>query len=166
MLYSLIYHIHIVTGMICFLIGPLQFIGPLRNGYPALHRLLGRAYAVGVLISAPTGFVISFGTQLWSAAVGTSLQSVVWLVVTIAAVQYIRAGNRPSHRRFMLRSYALVLAAPFIRLGVYVLEEMFGIDYRAGFDYYYPLLVWLSWSPLLAVEAYLALARSRVGSRK
>ena len=149
---SFLYEIHIIFGMFTFFIGPLQFIPYLRTHFLKLHRLLGKAYFFSVLIAGTTGFAISFHTPLAWAAAGTAVQCILWLLFTGLAFMRIMKKDIASHRRWMLRSYMLVLAAPFLRLSIAALENFTTIDYMAHFELLYPLLVWVSFLPLLIAE--------------
>ncbi|MGE0268736.1 MAG: DUF2306 domain-containing protein [Candidatus Omnitrophota bacterium] len=150
--YSLIEMVHIITGVITFFVGPWQFIPWIRRHALNFHRLMGKTYILCVCVSAPTGLIISFKTDLALAAAGTALQSALWFVFTGLAYQRIRAKKITEHQRWMIRSYALVLAAPALRLFIIFLETCTRADYKMNFDFWYPLFVWLSFLPLAAVE--------------
>jgi hypothetical protein len=74
--------------------------------------------------------------------------------VTSAAVawQRARAGDYVSHRAWMIRSYALCLAAVTLRLYL----PLFGL---AGlpFEVAYPAIAWLCWVPNLVVAEWLVI---------
>ena len=64
----------------------------------------------------------------------------------------IRQGNRVDHRRWMIRSYALTLAAVTLRL---YLPASFGLG--VPFASAYPVIAWICWVPnLIVAEAILA----------
>lgn len=151
--------------MITFVLGPFQFIPYLRHKHPHFHKLLGKCYLVCILISAPTGFIVSFNTHLLLARIGTCLQSIAWLILAIVGFCAIIRKQVALHKRMMARTYALVLAAPFIRIAVYFIENIFGIDFNKNFDILYPILVWCSWLPLISLECFL-LFQSKSNGRK
>jgi len=152
---SFIYEIHIIFGMVSFFIGPLQFIPYIRRHHVKLHRLLGKSYLLCVFIAGTTGFAISFNTPLQWAAAGTATQSILWLLFTGLAFRNILKKNISAHQRWMLRSYALVLAAPFLRLSISAFENLTHIDYMEHFELIYPALVWTSFLPLGITEVCL-----------
>lgn len=157
--YSLIEMVHIITGVVTFFVGPWQFIPWIRRHALNFHRLMGKTYILCVCVSAPTGLIISFKTDLALAAAGTAVQSVLWFWFTWLAYQNIRAKRIARHQRWMMRSYALVLAAPVLRLYIVILESFPYTDYTSNFDFWYPLFVWLSFLPWLAAEFFI---RSRL----
>lgn len=153
--YSFIEIVHIITGVITFFVGPWQFIPWIRKNAVNLHRLLGKTYILCVLVSAPTGLVISFKTDLAMAAAGTAVQSVLWFWFTWLAYQNIRAKRIAQHQRWMMRSYALVMAAPMLRIFIVIFEAVTQVSYKTHFDFLYPLFVWLSFLPLGAAEIFI-----------
>ncbi len=72
--------------------------------YLKLHRILGRAYVVSVMIGAFTGIALAAGRP---GLPGTMMQATAWIVCTTAA--FIPARNRQitQHRQWMARSYAV-----------------------------------------------------------
>lgn len=108
--------IHIVGAAVYALLGILQFIPRFRRRHPAWHRRTGRVLAIaGVLVA---------GSALWMTLVyarqpgtgdllyisrllfGTALA--VCLILAIAAV---RRGHIAAHRAWMIRAYAIAVAA-------------------------------------------------------
>ena len=154
LIYTFIYQFHIVTGMIAFFIGPFQFVAWLRRNAVALHRLLGKAYILCALFSSLTGLVISFHSPCVMAVAGTSLQCTAWFTATLLAYLCILKRRVAQHRKWMMRSYALVLAAPLVRIGFYGLQ-LLQIAYAQRFEVYYSLLVWMGFVPLMMIEVYL-----------
>jgi len=153
--YGLPYQIHIITGMIAFFIGPIQFISFIRRKWVSLHFLFGAMYLICVVLSATTGFVISFHTSLKWAAAGTSIQCLLWLLSTVLAYWFIKQKEYYQHRKWMARSFGILLAAPALRLEIIFLVRVLGINYQYNFDYYYPLLVWSSFLPFIFFELFL-----------
>lgn len=153
--YSFIEIVHIITGVITFFVGPWQFIPWIRRKDINLHRLMGKTYVLCVLVSAPTGLIISFKTDLVLATAGTAVQCVLWFWFTWLAYQNIRAKRIAQHQRWMMRSYALVLAAPMLRIFIVLFETVTQVSYATHFDFLYPLFVWLSFLPLGAAEIFI-----------
>jgi uncharacterized membrane protein len=121
-----------------------------------VHRLVGRVYVVAVFISG-----ISAGLLApWSAGgapghVGFGLLAVLWVTTTTIAWLRARSGDYPQHRAWMIRSYALCLAA--VTLRVYLpLSAVAGVPFDAA----YPAIAWLCWVPNLIVAEWLLLPGS------
>jgi len=95
---------HTVAGSVALLAGPLQFSSRFRQRHLQLHRVLGRIYAVSVVIGAATGVALAAGRPGFP---GTCMQAAAWIVCTAAAVVTARNGHIAQHRQWMARSYAV-----------------------------------------------------------
>ncbi len=148
---------HIFGASVALLLGPVQFLKGLRVARPALHRALGWAYlALGVFVGGLAGLYVAFFA--FGGAVSTSgfaVLAVVWLYTGARAVLTAKARDFDAHRRWMVRNFALALAAVTLRIGL-------GIGFGSGlaFEVFYPPLAWLSWVPNLLL-AELLLSRER-----
>jgi uncharacterized membrane protein len=149
---ALAVYLHIGLAPIALALMPFQFSANLRQRRPALHRWLGRGYALAILISGVAGLLLALGTEAGPiAGWGFGILAVLWLGVTARAVFLARAGRIAQHRRWMIRSAALTFAAVTLRLYLPVLALIF------GFETGYPLVAWLCWVPnLMLVEWWLA----------
>jgi uncharacterized membrane protein len=140
---------HLLGGGIALWLGPLQFVRRLRARIPAVHRWLGRGYVVACLGASVAGAVLAPNSMGGIPAhLGFGLLAVAWFVTTATAYRAIRQGDRARHSRWMVRSFALTLAA--VTLRIYLPSSaMLGIP----FDVAYRWIAWLAWIPnLLAAE--------------
>lgn len=148
---------HIFGASVALLLGPWQFLNGLRVARPGLHRALGWAYlALGVGAGGVAGLYVAFFA--FGGAVSTSgfaVLAVVWLYTGARALLTAKARDFDAHRRWMVRNFALALAAVTLRIGL-------GIGFASGlpFETFYPPLAWLSWVPNLLL-AELLLSRDR-----
>jgi uncharacterized membrane protein len=144
--------LHALGGAIALLAGPLQFVPRFRESSWNRHRLLGWIYCGAVLLGwcaslwiAPhsqTGRISSSGFLALGAA---------WIVATGLAVRFILRGDALSHRRWMIRSFALTAAAITLRMYLPLI-----FVFHWPFSIAYPAIAWLCWLPnALAVEVYL-----------
>ena len=135
---------HVVAGGVALLISPFQFMLYRRNRI--LHRYLGRAYFLAIILGSIGGYYMAwhaFGGIVSMLGLGTL--STLWWSVTLVAVLHARNGNIPAHRRWMIRSFALTYAAVTLRLMNPLLSMLF--DEVTQFQIVY----WLSWSTNLAL---------------
>jgi uncharacterized membrane protein len=95
---------HSLAGTLALLIGPLQFSTRFRQRHLQIHRILGRIYAISVLIGSFTGISLAAGRP---GLPGTTMQAVAWMVCTAAAVITARNRQIAVHRQWMIRSYAV-----------------------------------------------------------
>ncbi len=75
--------VHIIAGGAALLLGPLQLWLGLNRREPSLHRILGPAYALGVLVSASTAFYLARHTDFgWITGMGFTAMAIAWIVST------------------------------------------------------------------------------------
>lgn len=137
--------LHIWGASAALALGGLQFFAGFRAKQPRVHRWIGRAYGVAILIAGVAGFVVALGVAGGAvASVGFALLAILWLGVTFNAVRLARARRIAEHKRWMIRSFALTFAAVTLRL--YLLGFM-----AAGFSYTEAsvYLAWICWMPNL-----------------
>jgi uncharacterized membrane protein len=100
---------HGLGGAVALMLGAMQFSTRVRRHYPRLHRLSGRTYIAGTFIAAPVAIWMAFINNPWFLIPFTIVQACTWMLFTFAAYRCIRRGNIVAHRRWMIRSYAIVL---------------------------------------------------------
>lgn len=133
--------LHILSSSIYFVLGALQFSPSLRRSRPDWHRVAGRILIPSGVLSALTGIWMAciypplFGDGTAAAAiriiVGTCI--VVFIARGFAA---IRQRAVASHRAWMMRAYALAIAAgtqPLTLAPIIVFPELYGeLGYTSG----------------------------------
>ena len=135
---------------------PFQFWRGLRNRRRDLHRWLGRAYVLAILLGGLSGLFMAFFTMTGLVAgAGFFALALAWLGTTGMAFAKARAGDIDSHRRWMIRSAALTFAA--VTLRIYLpLSMVSGLP----FDLSYTVIAWACWVlNLIAVEVWLRRGR-------
>ena len=153
-LFRLGFYVHITTALLVLVAGLLQFLPVLARRGPRLHRRLGKCYIIGVLVlAAPSGLILArFANGGLAAQVGFSLQCVVWWLCTWRAYQAARQRHWSLHVDWMLRSYAVTLAALALRGESYVMYYVFETKPMET----YLTVTWLSWvGNLIVVEILL-----------
>lgn len=144
--------IHVAGAATALLVSPFQFLARFRNRKSGLHRLVGRVYVTGCLTGGAAGVPLALGSTAGPvAAAGFGTLALFWLFTT--ALGWRRAVERrfAEHRAWMLRSWALTMAAVTLRLYLPI-PPLLGIDFADG----YRAISWLAWVPnLAAVELYL-----------
>jgi uncharacterized membrane protein len=144
---------HLGGAAVAIAVGPFQLNAGLRNRFIAIHRWMGRAYAIGVLVGGLGALILATRAQFGlPSRVGFGLLAVLWLTATAQAYRSIRARNQPLHRRWMIRSYALTFAAVMLRIYL-PLSQVYGIPFEPA----YQTIAWLCWVPNLIVAEWLIL---------
>ena len=153
-------YVHIVPSLLAMITGPFQFHAGLRNRHVKLHRWLGRIYLFGVLFGGLGGLYMSlFSFAGPVARSGFGILAVVWLFTGYRAFADIRQGRVDTHREWMIRNYALTLAA--VTLRIYT-RSFIGIGYLAP-DFHH-INAWICWVPNLIVAEWI-IRRSRIKRR-
>ncbi|KQQ40084.1 hypothetical protein ASF61_04595 [Duganella sp. Leaf126] len=145
--------IHATGAATALLVGSLQFLPSLRQRLPAVHRAVGRVYVAACLVGGVSALVLAPGVSAGPVAgAGFGALGIAWLVTTAIAVRRIVAGDVAAHRRWMVRSFALTLAAVALRLYL-PLSSVLGVEFLLA----YRVIAWLCWVPnLLLAQWYLA----------
>jgi len=153
-IFKVFFYGHVIFGPIALITGPFQFSPRLRNRYLHAHRLLGKVYVGACLLSGLAGLgAAQFTLGGWVAEVGFSCLALAWLFTTYMAWHFIRKKEVEAHRRWMVRSFALTLAAVTLRLYLPLLEGVFGLTFVEA----YRIVGWLCWVPnVLVAEWWLA----------
>lgn len=138
---------HAFASIVALALGPFQFSAHLRQRYPVVHRWCGRVYlGVGVLVGGLAGlYMAQYAYGGLAARLGFALLALAWLYTGLRAFLAIRSGAVAVHRQWMMRNFALTLAA--VTLRIYV-----PASFAAGIDFAlaYPVIAWLCWVPNIA----------------
>jgi len=148
------FYIHIFSAIPVLFFGAFQFSGYLLHNYPRLHKTSGANYILVLLIAAaPSGLIMSFYANGGTIAqIGFVIMSLLWILTTLMAVFHLRNKNYIKHGKWMLRSYALTLAAITLRLYGYLFDALH-VELPPRETYI--LLSYLSWIPNLIVAEIL-----------
>lgn len=151
---------HVFGASVAMALGPFQFSTRFRAKYLNVHRWFGRLYlGIGVLIGGAAGlFMAHYAFGGLPAKLGFGGLALAWLYTGVQAYRAIRAGDVTTHRRWMVRNFALTFAAVMLRIYL-------PASYAAGIDgnVSYPIIAWLCWVPNLIVAEY-CFNRSRVAT--
>ena len=150
--YLLPLRLHIAGGMGALLAGPWQFSEKLRTRALNLHRWLGRFYLLEVALGSVAGLVMAtVSEQGLPTHLGFGILAVLWFVTGLEAYRMIRGGNTVAHRQWMIRNFALTLAA--VTLRNYMPLLLFALHWP--FRQSYITVSWLCWVPNLLVAEWL-----------
>lgn len=144
---------HLAGGALALLAGALQFNATLRRRHLRWHRWTGRIYLLAVLVSGTAAFMLALTTPGGAPArFGFAGLALCWLLTSTMAWVRILGGDVARHQVWMVRSYALTLAA--VSLRVYLpLAAINGISFEVA----YPVIAWLCWVPNLLLAEWLVL---------
>ena len=141
---------HLGAGGVAIVTGGLQFSLRLRFETPRVHRVLGRIYLVAVGISGVAGLLLApTATGGMASHFGFGMLALLWVSTAALALVRVRAGDYAAHRAWMIRSYALCLAAVTLRLYLPI-SAIFGVPFESA----YPAIAWLCWVPNLILAEW------------
>lgn len=150
--YLLPLRLHIAGGMGALLAGPWQFSEKLRTRALNLHRWLGRFYLLEVALGSVAGFVMAtVSEQGLPTHLGFGMLALLWFFTGLEAYRTVRRGNTVAHRQWMIRNFALTLAAVTLRNYMPLMLFVFGWSFRQS----YITVSWLCWVPNLLVAEWL-----------
>lgn len=147
--------VHVGGGLIALLLGSLQFLPKLRLG--GAHRWIGRTYVLACLVGGAAGLILAPGS--WAGPIATAgfgALAVSWLATSLLGWRAARQGRFADHRQWMIRSWALTLAAVTLRIYLPLVMAL-----HLPFPPWYRAISFLCWVPNLVVaEIYLRKTRS------
>lgn len=162
--------LHFFAGAVLLLLGPVQLIGAIRKHVPALHRWIGRLYALAALAAGVGGltFIAAKGTVGGLAMdVAFATYGALMVLAAVQAVRHAMARRIDVHRQWAIRLYALAIGSWLYRIG-YGLFFVFGgpdnpghveADFSGWFDHVMNWAFFLP--PLIIAELYLRARRER-----
>jgi uncharacterized membrane protein len=145
--------LHITTGIVALLSGPIQLWLGITDRRPHLHRRLGLVYVSSIAISSVAAYYLAFNTDFgWVFGAGLAGLATAWLVTTGLAFAAIRRQLYEQHKEWMIRSYVVTTAFVSFRI-LFLAVATAGLGTRHE---QLAIASWFCWAvPLLITEAIL-----------
>ena len=142
------------SGAACTLIlGPLQFWPYFRNRFRRWHRLAGKFYIAGSIVSALMVFYLLSNYPLPGSVPSLGLLAFIWLFTTTIAFWFAVKKNFKLHKQFMIRSYVCGFAFVFIRLLPLINENTGLFNFMKNEEVQFTVYEWICWVyPLMMTE--------------
>lgn len=145
--------IHFAGAGCTLFLGPIQFWAYFRNRYRKWHRIAGKMYIAGSIVSALMVFYLLSNYPLPGSVPSLGLLAVIWLFCTIAAFWFAVKRNFRYHKQFMIRSYVCSLAFLFIRMLPYINQYTGLFTFIKDEDMRGTVYEWICWVyPLMVTE--------------
>jgi uncharacterized membrane protein len=154
--------VHIACALVFAVLGPFQLLPRLRRTHPGWHRAAGRVLVVtGLLVAASAVWM----TLVYAPKPGTGLLLFVLRLLfgsalaacLILGVATVRRGDLAGHRAWMIRAYAIGIAAGTQAFTAGVGGALFGHGVLAG-----DLALGCAWFINLAVAEWVIRRRPRL----
>lgn len=135
--------------MFVLIAGLTQFSAYIRKQFREIHRYSGWVYAFTVLfLAGPSGLYMGiYANGGIISQTAFCLLAVLWIYFTSMAIKSAVKRDFKSHRKYMIRSFALTLSAITLRAWKFVLVFVFE---PRPMDVY-QLVAWLGWIPNLII---------------
>jgi uncharacterized membrane protein len=144
--------LHITGGIGVLIAGPWQFSGKLRARALNFHRWLGRFYFLAVALGSTAGFVMALVSEEGLPThLGFGLLAALWFFTGLQGYRMASSGRITAHRQWMIRNFALTLAAVTLRNWMPLM--LFGLDWP--FRPTYIIVSWLCWVPNVLIAEWL-----------
>jgi uncharacterized membrane protein len=158
---------HFLAGAIVLILGPMQLIAPIRARVPALHRWVGRTYAVAALATGVGGLVYiavegTVGGTVMST--GFALYGALMVLCAVNTVRHARARRFDEHRAWAIRLFALGIGSWLFRIDYGIWLKLVGgfghhsHTYDGPFD---KIMSFFFYVPNLAVAELIIRRRNR-----
>ena len=151
--WQIAFRMHFLGAGFALAIGWSQFWAGLRKRYVQLHRYLGIAYVMLVLLAgAPSGFYLALHANGgFSNMMGFGMLALLWFLTTAVAFYHVRNRDFQRHKNWMIRSYSLCLAAVMLRLWLPFFIAVLGVSP----DEAYLAVAWFCWVPNIIVAEWI-----------
>ena len=145
--------LHIGTGIVALLSGPVQVWLGITNRRLEVHRRLGVVYMTSVVISSMAAFYLAFHTDFGVVfGAGLTALAITWLVTTGMAYAAVRRHLMDQHKEWMIRSFVVTTAFVIFRI-VFLILEAGGVG---TVNERLAIASWICWAlPLVLTEAWL-----------
>ncbi len=149
--------VHVLSGILALLVGPFQFVRRLRRRFVRLHRFSGAVYVASAIALGVTGLILAPTAYTGPVAVaGFTVLDLAMLFTTWTALRMALAGRYAEHRRWMIRSFSLIMAGVMLRVWVPVYLGLAGIGLvDFSFETAYAAISWLCWVPNLLIALWM-----------
>ncbi len=110
---------HFMAGAILLVLGPVQFVGAIRNSAPALHRWIGRVYTIAALIAGLGGltFIAVQGTVGGTPMnIGFGLYGALMVLASVQTMRKAMKRDLVAHRAWAIRLFALAIGSWLYRM--------------------------------------------------
>jgi uncharacterized membrane protein len=128
-------YLHMTPGVVYLLGAPLQLSERFRTKHYTAHRRMGRVLVPTALLTI--SFALIFGLRFpWGGtleALATAVFGCWFLACLLFAVRAIRRDEVPTHRRWMIRAFAVGVGVGTIRIWIGLLVGTGLLDFHDSF---------------------------------
>lgn len=156
---------HTIPGLLFSILGPLQFMSPVRRKVPRLHRISGRLFLLIAMSSGIAAILMGLRFPMWGWSVNQAV-ALVWagfmLFAFCKAFLHVRSGDYQLHREWMIRGFSAGLGVALFRVLLNHLLPRMGFEFTEAWN-----VVSVISAPLIlsAAEFWIRVTRSKARGR-
>ena len=154
---------HVLSGLVLAVLIPIQLSARVRQGYPHVHRWLGRfLLLVGILVGVSAYGMMVAPVGGWLETSATGIYGTAFLAALVTAWWHIRRGDVTRHREWMLRAIGIVLGIATTRP---VMAIFFATSTLTSLrpSQFFGMAMWIGFtSTVLAAEWYIRRTRQKI----
>lgn len=129
--------LHTVPGFFFMVLGPLQFVSPIRDRWINLHRFSGRVYLVATSLVALGAMAVGFAFPMWGWTFNqwaAFIFGLLLLFFVFKAYSHIRAYRIAQHREWMIRGFAFGLSIATFRVLLDDVLQPMGLEFTTAWN--------------------------------
>ncbi|MCE3228371.1 MAG: hypothetical protein K0S32_2922 [Bacteroidetes bacterium] len=151
------FYVHVFLSIFAMIAGLTQFSNYLVRKKKKLHRIMGYVYVTDILLLAgPSGLIMGFyANGFLITKVSFVILALLWMLFTGIALLKAKQKDFISHKKWMIRSFALTLSAVTLRLMALALPYMIHLGAKEEYN----LISWTSWIFNLLVAEIIIILR-------
>jgi uncharacterized membrane protein len=123
---------HTVSGVVFAVLGPMQFMSPIRENFRIIHRISGRIFLPFGILSGVAALIMGLSFPVWGKGWNqliTTLWSIFMIFAFVKAYLHIRKREIKVHREWMIRGFAAGFGVSLFRV---ILNDVLP---RMGYDF-------------------------------
>ncbi|MFT3911352.1 MAG: DUF2306 domain-containing protein [Ferruginibacter sp.] len=129
-LWKFAFYTHVFSSILTLCAGFTQFSNYVLKHHRRVHRFMGKLYAYNIFfINFPAAMIMAFyANGHLPSKIAFIILDILWFSFTLKAVIAIRSKDIKTHKRFMIRSFALTCSAITLRTWKIILGNLFHFD--------------------------------------
>ncbi len=154
--------VHAFFGGVALFVGMFQLLRKFREKFSKLNLIFRKIYYTSVIISGVFGFFVSLYAQGGLVnKIGFGMLALLWLYSIARAMRADALGDMATFRVWIVRNYALTLAAVTLRLYIPLIWSFYGFNPEA-FSTIYATLGFLCWVPNIVFVEWFYLNKTKL----
>lgn len=129
--------LHTGAGLVFAVLGPMQFMSPIRDRFPKIHRISGRIFLPFAIASGVAALLMGLTFPVWGKGwnqVITTVAAVFMVFAFVKAYLHIRKREIVFHRRWMMRGFAIGMGVALFRVFLEDVLQPMGLSFNDSWN--------------------------------